>query len=408
MYLCTKFKSNMIEEFSVENFYSIRSQQTLSFVPTADKQLRDMYTVEVKPGVGLLRLGIVYGSNASGKSKLLQALDFFRKIQLNYPSSRVEEIDFYPFLLDDHSRNELSTMQMSFYLDGERYVQRIRFARQRIEEEQLLVYASNRPSLLYSRTYVRGNDSTRVEFGQAIGLGRRDQDIIAGNTLNNCSVLAAFGKSNVEQSRLNKVYDWFNGGFSAVINPANSSIDFLHERLRQDKDGSLGRFIQQFLLKSDFNISQFSMSPDGQSILFKHHTESGEGMLPEALESRGTIRYMAVSTLLKYLLEDNQMMMIDELETSLHYELVLYFLRVYLASGSGRSQLLIATHDINLLDEDFIRRDTVWFTDKNEEAETELVRLSALGLHKNVSPYHAYRQGKLVKLPFTGEIYMEA
>jgi len=398
----------MIEEFSVENFYSIRKKQTLSFVPTADKHLRDIYTAEVVPGTSLLRLGVVYGSNASGKSKLLQALDFFRKLQLNYPGSRVEEIDFYPFMLDGHSKEEPSFMQLNFYVEGERYIHKIRFNQQRIEEEQLMVYASNRPSKLYSRTYIKGLDSTRVEFGQAIGLGRRDQDIIAGNTLNNCSVLAAFGKSNVEQSRLNKVYEWFSHGFSPMINPTNTSADFLHECLRQDKDGSLGRFIQQFLQKSDFNISQFSLTPDGQSIVFKHQTESGEGMLLEALESHGTIRFMTISTLLKYLLEDNQMMVIDELETSLHYELVLYFLRVYLASGSGRSQLLIATHDINLLDEDFIRRDTVWFTDKNEEAETELVRLSDMGLHKNLSPYHAYRQGKLVKLPFTGEIYMKA
>ena len=62
---------------------------------------------------------------------------------------------------------------------------------------------------------------------------------------------------------------------------------------------------------------------------------------------------------------------------------------------------------INLLNEDFVRRDTIWFADKNEQAETELVRLSSLGLHKNISPYNAYRQGKLVKLPFTGAIYLD-
>ena len=99
--------------------------------------------------------------------------------------------------------------------------------------------------------------------------------------------------------------------------------------------------------------------------------------------------------------------MIDEIESSLHFELLSYFVRVYLANNTGTSQLLFATHDINLLDEDFIRRDTIWFTDKNEDAETELIRLSSLGLHKNLSPYNAYRQGKLIKLPFTGTIYMD-
>ena len=84
-----------------------------------------------------------------------------------------------------------------------------------------------------------------------------------------------------------------------------------------------------------------------------------------------------------------------------------YFLRVYIANYTGTSQLLLTTHDINLLNEDFIRRDAIWFTDKNEDAETELIRLSSLGLHKNLSPYNAYLQGKLVKLPFKGAIYLD-
>jgi len=82
----------MIADFSVENFYSIRTKQTLSFVPTIEKYLSDTYLVEVTPNVKLLRLGIVYGANASGKTKLLQALDFFRKLLMVYPSSRTDAI----------------------------------------------------------------------------------------------------------------------------------------------------------------------------------------------------------------------------------------------------------------------------------------------------------------------------
>lgn len=397
----------MIADFSVENFYSIRTKQTLSFVPTIEKYLSDTYLVEVTPNVKLLRLGIVYGANASGKTKLLQALDFFRKLLMVYPSSRTDVIDYYPFLLDSDSKTTPSKMQMNFYLEGERYCLDLEFDRQHILKEQLSVYTSVRPSMLYARSYIKGNDSTRVEFGKALQLNRHDQDIIYGNTLNNCSVLAAFGKSNVEKTRLNTVYEWINHNFSVCINPTNTSMDFLHKQLQQDEDKTLHTFIKQFLQKSDFNISEFDLSPDGKSITFHHQTSSGDGTLPEALESNGTLRYMSIAVLLKYLLYNNQFMMIDELETSLHYELISYFLRFYLNNDTGTSQMLIATHDINLLKEDFLRRDVVWFTDKNENAETELVRLSQLGLHKNLSPYNAYLQGKLVKLPFTGETYID-
>jgi hypothetical protein len=67
----------------------------------------------------------------------------------------------------------------------------------------------------------------------------------------------------------------------------------------------------------------------------------------------------------------------------------------------------LTTHDVNLLNEDFIRRDTIWFTDKDEQGETHLERLSSMGLHKNLSPYNAYKQGKLVKLPFLGSQYLD-
>lgn len=398
----------MVADFSVENYYSIRTRQTLSFIPSSDKYLSDVYSVEVKPNVRLLKLGVVYGANASGKTKVLNAFETFVHTMLHYPQSKSEKIDIVPFLLNDHSKNEPTHMQMNFYLDGEKYMLDLLFNEERILEEKLLVYSSARPSLLYVRTYIKGIDSAHVEFGKNLSLSRRDQDIIAGNTLTNCSVLAAFGKSNVYKSRLNIVYKWLDNCFSEVLKPSIDLSGFLHKELTNDKDGKLKQFITQFLQESDFNINEFHLSPDASSILFSHETPGGvKGILPEHLESNGTLRFMGIAAIMRYLVQDNQFIVIDEIETSLHYELLSYFLRVYLANNTGTSQLLIATHDINLLNEDFVRRDTIWFTDKNEQAETVLIRLSDLGLHKNLSPYNAYRQGKLVKLPFTGAIYLD-
>jgi AAA15 family ATPase/GTPase len=112
-----------------------------------------------------------------------------------------------------------------------------------------------------------------------------------------------------------------------------------------------------------------------------------------------------MAVILNFLLKKNQFVSIDEVETSIHYELLSYFIRLFLANSEGTSQLLLTTHDINLLNEEFIRRDTIWFTDKDELGETKILRLSSLGLHKNLSPYNAYKQGKLVKLPFLGSQY---
>ena len=108
----------MIQEFKVKNFFCIREEQTLSFVPNADTDKRDMYVREVADGVELLKIGIVYGSNASGKTTILQAFAFFRDIMLDKPISKNSRIPFSPFLLDDYSGVEHSRMLMKFWISG--------------------------------------------------------------------------------------------------------------------------------------------------------------------------------------------------------------------------------------------------------------------------------------------------
>lgn len=141
-------------------------------------------------------------------------------------------------------------------------------------------------------------------------------------------------------------------------------------------------------------------------LLFKHKTDNGVFNLSEDFESRGTIRLLGMAVLLEELLLKQRFIPIDEVETSIHYELLSYFIKVFLANSEGTSQLLLTTHDINLLNEDCIRRDAIWFTDKDSCGETQLIRMSSLGLHKNLSPYNAYKQGKLVKLPFWSSPYL--
>jgi len=429
----------MIQEFQVQNFHSIREQQTLSFVPTTDTQMRELYVHEVKEGVELLKLGIVYGSNASGKTTILNALSYFRQIMLIKPESKNEGMGYYPFLLDNHSKDEHSFMRMAFWLNQERYVMSIEFDRQRIYEETLLVYSSARPTILYKRTYQPETDHSTVVFGQKVGIDKIAQRTIEGNTTNNCSVMAAFGQSNVQISKLNDVNDFFYAGMQSLLSPRDTLSYNVRNELRNDCDGKKKQFLLQMLKASDFNIVDMTLderedtiTPEMElaiksapipeeariemlrrgtikhdDIMFKHTGEDGEYELHEVVESAGTHRFLGMSVLLYYVLHENNFIPVDEVETSIHYELLSYFIKLFLANSEGSSQLLMTTHDINLLNEDFIRRDTIWFTDKNSCGATALKRLSSLGLHKTMNPYNAYKQGKLVDLPFLGSIFLD-
>ena len=430
----------MIAEFKIRNFYSLRDEQTLSFIPTNDDTSRDIYTEEVADGVSLLKIGCIYGSNASGKTNILKALDFFTQFMINDDLNKGDEIGVVPFLLDDVSRQERTQFEMTFYLNREKYRLNLVLDDKVIYEETLQVYSSVQPTLLYKRTYNAEKDATDIVFGGKVGLVKKSREAIEGNTFNKRTVIAAFGKSNVEKSRLNLVYDFFSQRIAPIMYPQSSLMDFTKRRITKDRDGKLKKFILHFLKASDFNISDIAIHEEEVSItpemelmikntsgmpekakeeilkkgtlrsdemFFVHHTSNGDKELGEELESRGTKRYMGLATILYDLLVHGAILPIDEIETSIHYELLSYFIKVFLVNSKRGGQLIVSTHDVNLLDEDYIRRDVIWFTDKNDCGETQLIRLSTLGLHKTLSVYNAYKQEKLVDLPFLDSIYMD-
>ncbi len=241
----------------------------------------------------------------------------------------------------------------------------------------------------------------------------------------------------MERTKLNDVYDYFAKQIHEVLAPGMLLSGYVKSQLDKDETGELKKFILNFLKASDFNIEDVVLlekenliTPEMEQLIhnapinneakvdmlrrgrltnaeltFKHRAGDSLYELSEEYESNGTMRFMGLAVILNFLLKSNRFVAIDEVETSIHYELMAYLIKVFLANSNATSQMLLTTNEINLLNEDFIRRDTIWFTDKDELGETQILRLSSLGLHKNLSPYNAYKQGKLVKLPFLGSQY---
>ena len=136
----------MIAEFTIENFFSIKSVQKISFEPSADTFMSDEYSYEVKEGVRLLKLGIIYGANASGKTNILNAIEFFKMLVLRMPKDRTEKTGVVPFMLDDTSRNEKTKMSMVFYINQSKYILSFELDSKHIYSETLIVYDSIRPT----------------------------------------------------------------------------------------------------------------------------------------------------------------------------------------------------------------------------------------------------------------------
>ena len=239
----------MIANFSVENFFSIKSAQKISFEPTSDTFMSDEYSYEVKEGVRLLKVGIIYGANV-----------------LRMPKDRNEKTGVVPFMLDDTSRNETTKMSMVFYINQSKYVLSFELDAKYIHSETLVVYDSIRPTKLYNRSYDTATDSTIIEFGSNLKMSRKSQEVISGNTINNCSVLASFGKSNVERTKLNDVYDYFAKHVKDVLAPGMLLSGYVKSRLDKDETGDLKKFVLNFLKASDFNIEDVVLHEEEELI----------------------------------------------------------------------------------------------------------------------------------------------
>ena len=163
----------MIRDFWVKNYLSIRNKQELSFV---SKGPSSELVTEVADGVFLYKLGILYGSNASGKSNMLIAMnEVFRLLIMPKSDATVEIGGYIPFVL---AKDEPTEMHVSFYADGTRYDYDVKFNGKHILCEALYYYPNKSKSLFYERSYVGENVQADIKFGASLKLQVKTQESI--------------------------------------------------------------------------------------------------------------------------------------------------------------------------------------------------------------------------------------
>lgn len=397
----------MILQFKVKNFLSIREEQTLDFTASADKTFEDYAIVKIK-GVRISKLGVIYGPNASGKSNILKALAWFI-FSLVASRSKMPGTGtgLTPFMMDEDSRNQNSSFELIFYIGVVRYEYSVVLNSQKIYKEEFYFYPNNRRALFYERTWNEEKSNSSISFGPLLKLSATQRLFIESNCISNATVLATYKNSNVEKNvELDKVFNYFVGEFLPLLDKNDNLSQLANDVVGVDAESK--KFICEMLEKADFNISDlFIKEKKGEKeLFFTHKTPFYTGSLSNMVESEGTNRMYGLSALLFTLIRNNQTLLCDELENSLHYDLFTHIIKTFLVN-SDRAQLIFSTHSLMLLDEDFIRRDMVYFANKNESGATEIYRAKDFGLHKEVSILNAYRAGKLGAKPQLGSIFVD-
>lgn len=428
----------MIINFSVQNFGSIKDKQTLSFEANKSDKLSDYYVMSIN-GHRLLKLGLIFGANASGKTTILRALDFLGHLVLNPIDNKTSELEFEPFLFDDITSNENSIIELDF-VDKIRYQYRVEFNKNAIVSEDLHRYAINskRKSKVFSRSTDMDMQFAKIAIGDSIKIEKKQVTALETNTLWNNTVLGGYLKTNIQFEDLQNIVNWFSTCLRPIIMPNSNLEEFVTNGLYDkniDKEAVVDLLKRADLYISDIRTKKieteipddlFDMFKNLQAqrnektqidkkvsvslVEFEHTVNDKKYYLLLDQESAGTRRYYSFAGLLVDIINDSGVLLIDEMESSLHPDLFEHFILMFL-KNSDRSQLIASTHFREFLnDRSLYRDDVIWFTNKDAECATELYSLADFDssvIRDSSNILNAYKSGRLGATPNTGDLYIE-
>lgn len=417
----------MIIKFSVQNFGSIKDEQILSFEADKSEHLEDYYIVPFN-GLRLLKLGLIYGANASGKTTILKALEFLSKLVLYPEEKKTNTFSFNPFLFDTNTPFQNTILSIDFIQNAVRYHYEIELNKKAIVREELNFYNPNKANV-FKRTTNLDTQFSEINFGSKIKTDKIFEKTLESNTLWNNTVLGGYLKTNIELKELKDSTDWFAEHLAPFIHPKTRLDNFVISQLNNSTIKK--EDIIQILQKADLNISNIHLKerenegvelknfpfnykkshPSNSFLLeFEHTLEKEKYNLSFELESLGTQRYLGFAGILSLSIRESIVFLIDELESSLHPDLFTHFLLSFLVN-SKESQIIATTHNREILNnKDIFRNDVIWITDKSENCATELYSLSDFdsSVIRNTSNiYNAFKIGKLGGIPNLGDYFID-
>ena len=401
----------MIVNFSIQNFGSIKDKQTLSFEADTSEHLEDTYVVHTA-GKRLLKLALIYGANASGKTTVLKALDFLRDLVVNPKEKKTDILDFSPYLFDANTPEQPTELTIEFVYEGGCYHYEVAFMRQAVILEALYRDAPEK-TLVYKRTTDIEEQLTKISFGDKITLEKSAQQVLELNTLWNNTVLGGFLKTNINFEELRRVTDWFWNGLKPMVAPRTLLGRYVTDKI--DEKEIAKEEVLEILKKADFNISDIIIERrkdstkgiDRINLFSEHMVNNISYKLPMEKESEGTKRFYCFAGLLALLIKSSTIFPIDELESSLHPDLYTHFLLSFLQNAK-QSQLIATTHNRELLgDRDIFRDDVIWFTDKGKDCATELYSLADFDTSTIKSILNAYKIGKFSGVPYLSDTFID-
>lgn len=425
----------MLLNFRVSNYRSFKEEASLSTLATRldkgygfpSQVASDGSSIDVLPVVAIL------GANASGKSNLLRAMASMRDLVLNSASMpRYQDLGAEPFLLDPTYAEKPTLMEVDFILDRARFQYGFEITKGRVTEEWLYTFPHKRTQVLFDR-----ENGGEFQFGKNLGGYNR---VISEMTRPQVLFLSA--AANASHPLLTKIYDFFVSNLNLLDVPARGYADKgmirrLGERRAKavkllsyadlgimdaridlgeqsaDEKESLRVSLRDALNfppgatdeEKDVHVNELLQSflADEPTIELLHQGRRGLTALPFEQESHGTKSWLSFVTYALEAIEKGGILLVDELDASLHPLLLAEALRMFQSpeSNPNGAQLIFTTHDVTTLggaretlDKYRLTRGQIWLVEKERDGGSALTPLSEYRPRKGEDLARGYLQGR--------------
>jgi predicted ATPase len=417
----------MLLRFAVGNVLSIAETQELSLVASKLKGSETgLLSIPGMSGLRAVPVALIYGANASGKTNFVQAFRFLRRAILYSHSQGNPQggVPREPFALDDEAETKPSHLEAEFVVGGVRYIFGFSCDSQSFLTEWLYAFPEGKRRKLYER------EGKHVEFGQTM-LGAKKP--LADFMRNNSLFISTATQNDHEE--LSKLVDFFRSSQysgSLAVSPSTVTNTFKEGQidprtiifLRTTGTGVVGleqrekKIPEEIrLLSSEFlalarkhlgDETLVDVEPNGKDmeIQLLHQGLTKQHALPLRLESAGTRRLLIIMSKVLDALDKGTLLIIDELDASLHTLIAEQILELFSNPNynPNGAQLIATTHDTNVLACEHLRRDQIWFCEKDGVGVTHIFSLADFKLRPTDRFEKGYLEGRFGAIPFAGDL----
>lgn len=423
----------MLIEFRVANFRAIKKSQTFSMVKDSDNEICEENAFQAPDiqQLNLLKTAAIYGPNASGKSTIIRAISAMENIILNSGShaQRGDSLAVTPFLLSETTRTKPSEFEITFISEKVRYQYGFSATALEIHNEWLYAFPQGRAQLWFSRTLDR-----KATKGYAWKFGTKfsgEKQLWKNATRENSLFLSTAIQLNNDQ--LKPVFDWFRrtlritdirgwgANFSASMCSSERKkniLDFLHSadlnigdiEIKEElfDPGSIPSDIPKELRKGILLSMKDQKVMEINTVHFDDKNQPVKFSIND--ESDGTQKLFGLAGPFLDVLENGYVLFFDELNNSLHPDVVKFLVNAFNNKKLNKknAQLVFTTHETSILKQEILRRDQIWFCEKQMDQSTSLFPLTDFSPRKGRENIElAYTSGRYGAKPNLSELKLD-